>query len=162
MYKELSFGQIVLSSAGHDAGRYYIVIDEDKEYVYLVDGKYKTMSSPKKKNKKHIQILKYVDSGIILKNNDGTLADEDFWKTIKDFENRNKINQKETDYNNGNAKEQNGRDTVSNEENKKDAEDSKEPFDEKKETEADGLIESLKESLEDAIESLIDGSEDKS
>ena len=153
MYKELSFGQIVLSSAGHDAGRYYIVTDVDKEYVYLVDGKYKTMSSPKKKSKKHIQILKYVDSEIVLKNNDGTLVDEDFWKTIKDFSNRNKINQKETDYNNGNAKEQNGKGNISNEEKNTGIESSMEPFDEK--------VESLKESLEDAIESLIDGSEDK-
>ena len=152
MYKELSFGQIVLSSAGHDAGRYYIVTDVDKEYVYLVDGKYKTISSPKKKNKKHIQILKYVDSGIVLKNNDGTLVDEDFWKAIKNFENRDRINKKEADYNNGNAKEQNGKGSVFEGKNTN-TENSMEEFDEK--------VESLKESLEDAIESLIDGNEDK-
>ncbi len=153
MYKELSFGQIVLSSAGHDAGQYYVVTDVDKEYVYLVDGKYKTMSSPKKKNKKHIQILKYVDSGIVLKNNDGTLTDEDFWKTIKEFTNRKTIKTKEKDSNNVNMKEQGGKGFVSSEEKKKASEDSMEPFYEK--------VESLKESLEDAIESLIDGSEDK-
>ena len=152
MYKELSFGQIILSSAGHDAGRYYIVTDEDKEYVYLVDGKYKTMSSPKKKNKKHIQILKYVDSEIVLKNNDGTLTDEDFWKAIKQFENRNKINQKETDYNNGNVKEQSGKGNMF-EENNTSTENSTELFDD--------VVESLKESIEDGIESLIDGNEDK-
>lgn len=153
MYKELSFGQIVLSSAGHDSGQYYIVTDVNKEYVYLVDGKYKTMSSPKKKNIKHIQILKYVDSGIVLKNNDGTLVDEDFWKVVKDFTEQKKMKQKETAYNKATVKEQGGNSTISDKEKNAGMESSTKPFDEK--------VESLKESLEDAIESLIDGSEDK-
>lgn len=153
MYKELSFGQVVLSSAGHDAGQYYVVTDVDKDYVYLVDGKYKTMSSPKKKNKKHIQILKYVDSGIVLKNNDGTLLDEDFCKVIKNFLNRKKQQQEEADYCIGNVKEQNGNVLIFDEGKNSDIENTIKPFDEK--------VESLKESLEDAIESLIDGNEDK-
>lgn len=48
-------GDIVKSVAGHDKDNYYIVTDEDNEVVFLCDGKNKTLSEPKKKNKKHIE-----------------------------------------------------------------------------------------------------------
>ena len=37
----------------------YVIIKEDKEYVWLVDGRLKTISNPKKKRKKHIQPVNY-------------------------------------------------------------------------------------------------------
>ena len=51
-------GMLAISKAGHDRRNVYVIIEEDDEYVYLADGKNRTVSRPKKKNKKHIQIIK--------------------------------------------------------------------------------------------------------
>lgn len=51
-------GCLAKSKAGHDEGKIYLIISEDEEYVYLSDGKYKPIEEPKKKKKKHIQIIK--------------------------------------------------------------------------------------------------------
>ncbi|MBQ1392698.1 MAG: RNA-binding protein [Lachnospiraceae bacterium] len=52
--QEYQVGDIVCSCAGHDSGSYYIIMKQEKEYVYLVDGVYKKIKKPKKKKKKHI------------------------------------------------------------------------------------------------------------
>lgn len=49
-------GMMAKSLAGHDKGKIYLVSSADSEYVYLVDGEYRTMDRPKKKKKKHMQI----------------------------------------------------------------------------------------------------------
>ena len=49
---------LAASKAGHDKNNVYVIIKEETEYVYLADGKLKTTEKPKKKNKKHIQIIK--------------------------------------------------------------------------------------------------------
>ena len=51
-------GMLAISRAGHDQGTIYVITDEEDEYVYLADGQLKTVDRPKKKNKKHIQIIK--------------------------------------------------------------------------------------------------------
>ncbi len=51
-------GMLARSKAGHDKKKIYVIFREDDEYVYLVDGKIRTTDKPKKKNKKHIQIIK--------------------------------------------------------------------------------------------------------
>lgn len=51
-------GMLAIAKAGHDKDNVYLIIDEDQEYVYLVDGVYRTIQKPKKKNKRHIQIIK--------------------------------------------------------------------------------------------------------
>ena len=51
-------GMLAASKAGHDKGTIYVIIKEETEYIYLVDGKIRTLEKPKKKNKKHIQIIK--------------------------------------------------------------------------------------------------------
>ncbi len=57
-------GMFAISKAGHDKGKLYIIIKEDEEYVYLADGRLKPTDSPKKKKKKHIQIIKKTDETI--------------------------------------------------------------------------------------------------
>ena len=52
-------GCLAVSKAGHDKDEIYLIIKEEKDFIYLADGKLKTVSSPKKKNKKHIQIIKH-------------------------------------------------------------------------------------------------------
>lgn len=46
------------SLAGHDKGEIYLIIGEDNDCVMVADGNLKKIDSPKKKNKKHIQIIK--------------------------------------------------------------------------------------------------------
>lgn len=59
-------GMLARSKAGHDKGHVYIIMKEENAYVYLVDGKIRTMDHPKKKKKKHMQIIleKHEISGI--------------------------------------------------------------------------------------------------
>lgn len=50
-------GELAVSLAGHDKGELYLIIREEGADVYLADGIYKTFASPKRKNRKHIQIV---------------------------------------------------------------------------------------------------------
>ncbi|GFI37033.1 KOW domain-containing RNA-binding protein [Lachnospiraceae bacterium 50-23] len=52
-------GMLARSKAGHDAGSVYVIIEADDAYVYLVDGKVRTLERPKKKKKKHVQVILY-------------------------------------------------------------------------------------------------------
>lgn len=51
-------GYLAYSLLGHDKGKVYLIVQEDKDFVYLVDGDVRTTAQPKKKNKKHIQVIK--------------------------------------------------------------------------------------------------------
>ncbi|MEZ3503452.1 MAG: KOW domain-containing RNA-binding protein [Lachnospiraceae bacterium] len=50
-------GMLARSKAGHDHGKLYIIIRTEAEYVWLADGVCHTVDNPKKKKKKHIQII---------------------------------------------------------------------------------------------------------
>ena len=54
-------GYLAYSLAGHDKGEIFLIIGEEKNYVYVVDGSIRTLDRPKKKNKRHIQIIKNFD-----------------------------------------------------------------------------------------------------
>lgn len=51
-------GSFGISKAGHDKDHIYIIVREEKEYVYLVDGSLRTLERPKKKKKKHVQVMR--------------------------------------------------------------------------------------------------------
>ncbi|MEY8355633.1 hypothetical protein AALB39_20050 [Lachnospiraceae bacterium 54-53] len=53
----LQAGTLVKSVAGHDKGGYFLIIHEEGEYIYLVDGKYRRLDCPKKKKKKHVEAV---------------------------------------------------------------------------------------------------------
>lgn len=50
-------GMLAKATAGHDTGQLYIIIQEDPAYVYLADGRTRTLGKPKRKKKKHIQLI---------------------------------------------------------------------------------------------------------
>lgn len=50
-------GQFVTSRAGHDKGTLYVVVAEEDDFVYLSDGRLKHPDKPKKKRRKHIQLI---------------------------------------------------------------------------------------------------------
>lgn len=55
--REFETGMLAMSKAGHDKNQIYIISRVEDAYVYLVDGKIRTLDRPKKKKKKHIQII---------------------------------------------------------------------------------------------------------
>ena len=50
-------GRFAVSLSGHDEGTVYLVIGQEERYLLLCDGKYKPLDAPKKKSRKHVQIL---------------------------------------------------------------------------------------------------------
>ena len=50
-------GMLARSKAGHDKGHVYVIIKEEEAYVYLADGSVRTIERPKKKKKKHVQMI---------------------------------------------------------------------------------------------------------
>ena len=50
-------GMLARSKAGHDKAKMYIIKEVDDTYVYLVDGRIRTLVHPKKKKKKHVLIV---------------------------------------------------------------------------------------------------------
>lgn len=50
-------GMLAVSLAGHDAGTVYVIMDVDDTYIYLADGKIRTLNKLKKKKKKHVQLI---------------------------------------------------------------------------------------------------------
>ena len=54
MSTDIGKGCVVLSTAGRDMGRYFIVLDRDENYALIVDGKLRSVESPKRKKIKHL------------------------------------------------------------------------------------------------------------
>ena len=57
MYNYFSVGAVVLATAGREKGEIFLISNENGEYAYLINGKSRTIESPKKKNKKHLHLL---------------------------------------------------------------------------------------------------------
>lgn len=59
-------GMFAVSKSGHDRGHLYVIIDQEPGCVYLADGRLRMMEQPKRKNRKHIQIIhQKVEEGIL-------------------------------------------------------------------------------------------------
>ncbi|MGN0398711.1 MAG: hypothetical protein ACI4EO_01165 [Blautia sp.] len=82
--KEVRTGMTAVSMAGHDTGRYYIIVKAEDEYVYLADGSLRTLQRLKKKNRKHVQIDCHIVPEIReLLEQDRRLTDEVIKRVIK-------------------------------------------------------------------------------
>lgn len=57
MLKKASPGDVVVSTAGRDKDKIFLVAQVDGDYAYLVDGKIRKISLPKKKSLKHIKVI---------------------------------------------------------------------------------------------------------
>ena len=49
--------QFAKSKAGHDKNQLYFILKEEEEFVYLVNGTTRPLDKPKKKRKKHVQVI---------------------------------------------------------------------------------------------------------
>lgn len=52
---EISKADIVISTAGHDAGKLFYVLQADGTYALLVNGKERKLENPKRKKLKHVR-----------------------------------------------------------------------------------------------------------
>lgn len=50
-------GKLALSKAGHDKDKLYLIVKEEQDTVYLADGRRRGLLNPKKKNRRHIQVM---------------------------------------------------------------------------------------------------------
>lgn len=84
-------GNFACSKAGHDKSRIYVITAHNDRYVWLSDGKYRTLANPKRKCIRHIQIIsRTVDKELLERFiNKETIFDEQVKYAIKQY-----INQK--------------------------------------------------------------------
>lgn len=83
---KLMIGMLASSKAGHDKNKIYVIIGETEEYVMLADGEYKCMANPKKKRKKHIQVIKHFERS------DELCSDLEIKRVIKNYRKRLECN----------------------------------------------------------------------
>ena len=75
MIEYLRAGAVVLATAGREKGELFLVLNEDNEYAFLINGKTRTIENPKKKNKKHLHLLcKSEKTGLDMSNVDNALV----------------------------------------------------------------------------------------
>ncbi len=82
----IDIGNIVLSTAGRDKDRYFLVVKVEDNYVYLVDGNLRKVENPKKKKIKHIELTAFFDGDFaekIKKNN--KISNQDVKKLLKNL-----------------------------------------------------------------------------
>ena len=51
----MNISDVVVSTAGHDQGEIFYVIGTDDQFLYLANGKDRTLDKPKRKKRKHVQ-----------------------------------------------------------------------------------------------------------
>ena len=52
---DLTIADVVVSTAGRDAGKLFYVLEADDVWLSLVNGKDRTIEKPKRKKRKHVQ-----------------------------------------------------------------------------------------------------------
>lgn len=83
--EQLEVGSVVKSIAGHDFNKFYVIIKLDNEYAYVVDGKIRTFSKIKKKKRKHLENMNYVDFNLVGEFVNHIFIDAHIRKAIKCF-----------------------------------------------------------------------------
>ena len=52
---DIGISDVVVSVAGRDQGKWLYVIAQDPTYLYLADGKGRSLEKPKRKKRRHVQ-----------------------------------------------------------------------------------------------------------
>ena len=52
---DINISDVVVSIAGRDSGEWFYVIAEDPIFLYLANGKDRSLEKPKRKKRKHVQ-----------------------------------------------------------------------------------------------------------
>jgi len=78
----MKIGQMVFAKKGRDKGMLFIVMCIQNEYLFLVDGKHRTLANPKKKKVMHVQPTNYIAE---VETDGRALQDSDIRKHINEF-----------------------------------------------------------------------------
>ena len=90
MMERFKKGYFARSKAGHDKDTLYVILDRDDRFVYLSDGRLKTVSNPKKKKEKHLQFIASQAEEVIAKMNSGLeVTDGDVRRSLKLYNQNN-------------------------------------------------------------------------
>ena len=52
---QLQVGLVVRACAGKEAGSFYLIVRQEQDFVWLADGRHRTLQNPKRKNPKHVR-----------------------------------------------------------------------------------------------------------
>lgn len=80
---DFKVGGFVVSTAGHDSGKCYVIFRIEHEYVYLVDGRIRTLNNLKKKKMMHLKMLEQSDQTIHEKIVNMTIKNEEIKRALK-------------------------------------------------------------------------------
>ena len=75
---DISISDVVLSTAGRDRCQLFYCVGTDDQFVWLADGKGRTLDKPKRKKRKHVQKVLRAETRVALKlrNSDKVLNSE--------------------------------------------------------------------------------------
>lgn len=81
----ISMGQLVTSVAGRDQMQVYLVVGiKNNKILLLVNGRERKMANPKKKNIRHVNVLKSIAKGLAEKLQSGKkITDEEIRQAIQ-------------------------------------------------------------------------------
>ena len=80
-------GSVVISTAGRDEGRAFLVIESlDEQYVLISDGKTHKVEHPKKKKRKHLKLVRELLPGIVERLSAGKVENHEIRKWLSDKE----------------------------------------------------------------------------
>lgn len=84
---EINIGDIVLSKAGRDSGRYYIVIKREENFAFICDGDLHKTDKPKKKKLKHLKSDGHSSEYVKAKLDEGAkVTNAELRRAISEFE----------------------------------------------------------------------------
>lgn len=89
---EYTAGQVVYSKNGRDKGRPFVVLSVEGDYLYLTDGKLRTLEKPKRKKIKHVQPTNFVDKTMQKKLKEQSyILNADIIKLLKEYSNKEAV-----------------------------------------------------------------------
>ena len=68
---DINISDVVVSTAGRDSGEWFYVIAEDPIYLYLANGKDRSLDKPKRKKRKHVQKVLRSETRVAVKLRNG-------------------------------------------------------------------------------------------
>ena len=54
---EIAKSNVVEATAGRDKGKYFFVMSENEDFLFLADGKYRRIEAPKRKKRRHVRLV---------------------------------------------------------------------------------------------------------
>ncbi len=63
----ISRSDVIVSTAGHDAGKLFYVVGMDGPYLLLANGKERKLEKPKRKNAKHVRAVPRAETTVARK-----------------------------------------------------------------------------------------------